>query len=369
MKSIKFIYLIALVSILGCDTENDVLLPSEFSYISFKTNEINVLESDMGGVTTTFTYSGELLATDLTVNYTIAFPDQDAAQEGVDFTLPAGSGSFVLPAGQSTVDVTLLESLVNDELSKGSRAVIFSLQPIQGYILGAPDQRENKSVTINIGEDDLFEFGYTSFEEIPTFGTLTRYPRPAATQDPLPNIQDTDPASEVPYVSYVSTGDELGFTASFLAASVSAIEQEIMGVYNTTVTAANPDSFETNFIDGNQGYVTSDLDGFVTLTFDEITGLNPDVTNAVLDVKLFFRTTSWETEDGIVIYFETADGLGDPILSIFDDDVEAVEGTWQELRIPIPDNKLATGRLVVTFRNGAGTEMIILDSISIKGIL
>ncbi|MBG6129695.1 hypothetical protein IWQ47_001003 [Aquimarina sp. EL_43] len=369
MKSIKFIYLIGLVSILGCDTENDVLLPSEFNYISFKTNEINVLESDMGAVTTTFTYSGELLATDLTVNYTVTFPDQDAAQEGVDFMLPASSGSFVLPAGQSTVDVTLLESLVNDELSKGSRAVTFSLQPIQGYILGEPDQRENKSVTINIGEDDLFEFGYTSFEEIPTFGTLTRYPRPAATQDPLPNIQDTDPGSEVPYVSYISTGDELGFTASFLAASVSAIEQEIMGVYNTTVTSANPDSFETNFIDGNQGYVTSDLDGFVTLTFDEITGLNPDVTNAVLDVKLFFRTTSWETEDGIVVYFETADGLGDPILSIFDDDVEAVEGTWQELRIPIPDNKLATGRLVVTFRNGAGTEMIILDSISIKGIL
>ncbi|MDY8135804.1 hypothetical protein [Aquimarina sp. 2201CG5-10] len=373
MKIFKYSIIAIIIGLFyGCDSnDNDVILPPSFNYISFTTDAINVIESDTGAIIVSFVYSGPLLSQDLTVNYTISFPDQNAAQEGVDYVLPSGSGSFVLPAGETTAEVTLIESLINDNLSVGSRSVIFNLQSANGLMLGKPDNREAASVTVTVGEDDLFEFGYSSFEDVQTFGTFTRYPRPAGTVDPLPNVQDSDSASEAPLVSHVSSGNELGFTASFLAASVSAIEQETMGVYNGTVISANPDSFPAELpglIDGNQAYITSDLDGFLTLRFDEIVGLTPDVTNAVLDVKVFFGTTSWETEDGMVVYFETADGLGDPILSIFDDDVEAAEGTWQELRIPLPDDRLATGRLVVTFRNGAGTEMIILDSISIKGI-
>ncbi len=374
MKILKNSVIAIIISLFfGCDSDdNDVILPNNFNYISFTTTAINTLESDTGPIATAFVYSGTLLSQDLTVNYTITSPNQNAAQEGVDFVLPPNSGSFTLPAGETTVQVTLIESLIDDNLSIGSRSVTFNLEATNNLMLGQPDNREARSVTINIGEDDLFEFGYCSFEDVPTFGTFNQYPRPAATVDPMVNVQDSDPTSEIPYVNYpVSTGNELGFTASFLAASVSAIEQETMGVYNSSVILANPDVFPaglTELVDGNQAYVTSDLDGFVTLRFDEITGLNANVTNAVLDVKVFFGTTSWETEDGMVIYFETAEGLGDPIFSIFDDDVEAAEGTWQELRIPIPDNKLTTGRLVVTFRNGFDTEMIILDSISIKGI-
>ncbi|WP_299435996.1 hypothetical protein [uncultured Aquimarina sp.] len=375
MKILKNSVIAIIISLFcGCDAnDNEVILPSNFNYISFTTDTINVIESDTGSITVSFVYSGPLLSQDLTINYMISFPDQNAAQEGVDYILPAGSGSFVLPAGETIAEVTLIESLINDDLSIGSRSVIFNLESANGLILGKPDNREAKSVTVTVGEDDLFEFGYSSFEDVPTFENFNQYPRPAGTVDPLLNVQDSDASSEVPYVSYpVNTGSELGFTASFLAASVSAIEQETMGVYNSTVILANPDVFPsglTELVDGNQAYVTSDLDGFVTLRFDEIIGLNPNVTNAVLDVKVFFGTTTWETEDGMVIYYETADGLGDPILSLFDDDVEAAEGTWQELRIPIPEDKLTTGRLVVTFRNGANTEMIILDSISIKGIL
>ncbi len=372
MKNIKRIYLIHLISIiciLSCDTENDVILPTEqFDYITFETDEINVIESDSGKISTTFIYSGELLSQDLTVNYTITFPDEDAAQEGVDFILPTESGSFILPAGESSINVTLLESLINDELSIGSRQLIFSLQPIEGLILGEPDNLEHKSITLTIGEDDLFEFGYTSFEEVPTFDVLTTYPRPATSVDPLPNIQDSDPVSDAPYVSLSNAMNELGFTTSFTAGDVSSVEQERMGVYNNTVAAANPDEFITTFIDGEQAYITSDLDGTLTLTFDEITTLNPEVTNAVLDVKVFFNATTWESTDGIAIFFETEDGRGEPILSLFSDDIEEIDGEWNTLRIPIPDDRLAKGRLIITMANSFRLETIILDSVSIKGI-
>lgn len=372
MMKIKYINIvIVLVTMMtSCnDTGIDVILPSSFDYITFEDTSISVNEADSGTVSVNFFYStGNFPTQDLTFQYDISFPsDLLAAQEGIDYNLPSGSGSFVLPAGQGSVMVPLLEIIDND-ISAGGRHISFALQPVDGLLNGPPDNR-GATTTITINEDDLFEFGFTSFEEVTTFDTLTTYPRPAGSVDPLPNIQDSDPTSDAPYVSFVATGNELGFTASFSAASVDAIENERIGVYNNTVAAANPSEFETTFIDGDQAYVTSDLDGTLTLVFDEITGLNPNVSNAVLDITLFFLTTSWETEDGIKVFFETADGLGEPLLSIFDDDVEEIEGTWQELRVPIPQDRLADGRLIITMRNGAGAETIIIDSVSIKGIL
>ena len=371
MKNYKYIFILLVLTILfGCDTnEPDLILPSSFDYIAFSDIEIITNEANTEEISVEFIYSsGTLSQEDLTFQYTVSSPEGLlGAEEGIDYTLPSTSGSLVLPAGQSRVSVPLLTVLDNDA-STGTRYVSFTLENVEGFINGAPDNRELSTI-VAINEDDLFEFGYTSFEEVQTFDTLTTYPRPGETQDPMPNIQDSDPASTAPFVAYVSTGNELGFVASFVDASVSEIENERVGVYNTLVMAANEDLFETTPIDGNQAYVTSDLDGFLTLTFDEIVGLTPDVTNAVLDIKLFFRTTTWESEDGIVVYFETEDGLGDPIVSIFDDDVEDVEGAWQDLRFNIPDDKLKTGRIVLTMRNGAGSETIIVDSISIKGIL
>ncbi len=371
MKNVKFISLLVTLFVLmgSCKKDDDFnILPSSFDYISFDTATTSISEASTEPATIKVIYSSGDVSQDVTLSYTVSFPTENPAQEGVDFSLANGSGTVVVPAGQSEVEIPLLTP-INDDLSVGSRSVIFTLAPFGDFILGKPDNREAKSVTVTILEDDLFEFGYTSFEEVPTFDTLTTYPRPAGSVDPLPNVQDSDPGSQAPYVSFVATGNELGFTASFVAASVSAIENERMGVYNNTVASANASLFETTFIDGDQAYVTSDLDGFLTLTFDEITGLSPTVTDPVMDIKFFFRTTSWETEDGFVVYFETADGLGEPLLSIFDDDVEDLEGSWQEMRIPIPEDRLATGRLVLTMRNGASSETIIIDSISIKGIL
>lgn len=366
-NSIIFSLLLMFVS---CEdsNENDVTLPSSFYYASFEESALRVLESDEGPVKVKFVYSGVLFDHDLTINYTITYPSEKAAIEGVDFILPSGSGSFVLPAGESVVEVTLIESLVNNDLSEGSKKVSFNLEPIDNLLLGKPDNDDAKSITINIAEDDLYQFAYTSFEEVPAFDAVERYPRPAASA-PLLNVQESDPSSQIPYVQFVSTGNELGFTAFFQADAVEEIENELMGVYSNNAISSAPDTFETLFVDGSQGYITSDLDGAVVLTSDEVTGLNPEVTNAVIDVKVFFKTSTWESSDGIEIFFETEDGRGEPVLSIFGDDAEALQGSWQDFRINIPQNKLKTGRLVIVLYNNQPSEMILLDLISIKGIL
>lgn len=366
-NSIMFSLLFMFVS---CEdsNENDFELPSDFYYVSFEESSVSVLESDEGPVKVKFVYSGVLFDEDLTINYNVTYPTENAAIEEVNFTLPSNSGSFVLPAGKSSVEVTLIESLIDNDLSEGSKKVSFNLEPVNSLLLGKPDNEEAKSVTINIREDDLHEFAFTSFEEIPTFDALERYPRPAASS-PMLNVQESNPSSQVPYVQFVSTGNELGFTAFFQADAVEEIETELMGVYNNTTISANSNLFVTPFEDGSQGYVTSDLDGTVILTSDEIIGLNPEVTNAVMDVKVFFEDATWESNDGMEIYFETEDGRGDPLFFVYGEDVEAIHGSWQDLRIALPDNKLKTGRLVIVFNNNQPSEMIFLDSISIKGIL
>lgn len=372
MKNIYYILAIITFGICAsCDSaENDVTLPAnKFDYLSFKVSEITLDEKDAETVKATLIYSSTTpLTEDLTVNYSISYPATNAAEKDVDFSLPSQSGVAIIPAGKYTAEVELL-SVINNDVSTGKRKVTFNLQPINNVTLGKPSNRDAKSITITINEDDLFEFGYTNFAEVPTFNSFERYPRPGESRDPLANIQDTDASSEAPYVSFTNTTNELGFVAAYSAGSgTTKVEKEIMGVYNNAVASAESSRFQTTFNHGNQGYVTSDLDGVLKLTFDEVEGLTSDVAGAVIELTYYFHNTSWETEDGLALYFETADGLGAPLFSVFDDDAEAIEGEWRTESITIPNEKLATGKVVITMNNSSGKEMIMIDKISIKGI-
>ena len=281
--------------------------------------------------------------------------------------------------GTATSDLEVLFGDVAAEIVESDVDFIVAIVPN-----GLEDGANNVTVTLNGLTTDpteftvipLVTFGFTSFEEVPTFGLnpdpdafpAFRYPRPAESQDPMPNIQDTDPASQVPFVAFAGGGEELGFTAAFEAGSVSDIEDERLGVYNNTSINAEPQNFGLPFVDGQQGYVTSDLDGTLILRFDTMTNLNSGITNAILEARVFFRETTWEDGDGIEVFYETADGLGDPILSILADDVEAIAGESVLLSVPFPTDRLQEGRLVVTFTNGAGSETASLDYIAIRGV-
>ncbi|MEM9687693.1 MAG: hypothetical protein AAF934_12350, partial [Bacteroidota bacterium] len=178
----------------------------------------------------------------------------------------------------------------------------------------------------------------------------------------------SDPLSTDPYVDFVAVGEELGFDLSYDPNNIGDDGEERIGVFNNDNMNTAPDDFEARFINGTQGYLASDIDGTLVLTFDTVEGLNPDVTNAVLDVGLYIASTTFEAGEGIEIFFETADGIGDPLVSLLDNDAEAVSGEWLDLRVPIPSEKLATGNIIVTIRNSFDPEMIFLDYISIKGI-
>ena len=310
-----------------------------------------------------------------------------------DFTTIPSISSFVPPLGSMGSEITInggnFGMVASDlEVFFGGIAAEVVENTVDFISVIVPDGLEDgvNEVTVTLAGRTsqpaeftvipLVTFGFTSFEEVPTFGLnpdpdpfpAFRYPRPAESQDPMPNIQDTDPTSQVPFVAFAGGGEELGFTAAFEAGNVSAIEEERLGVYNNTSINAEPQNFGLPFVDGQQGYVTSDLDGRLLLRFDTMTNLGPDITNAVLEARIFFRSTSWESADGIEIFYETAEGLGDPILSLLGDAVEAIEGESILHSVPFPVDRLQEGRLVVVFTNGGDSETASLDYIAIRGV-
>ncbi|CAM1374179.1 hypothetical protein [Tenacibaculum xiamenense] len=365
MKIYKlYICVFMLWGILACNTENDVILPSSFHYISFEKSEVRVKEGETNTVLVKFLRSSELPNEELIFNYDISFPEgKTAAQENVDYSLPDGSGTIKLPAGKGEVEVELLT--VNDNTnSAGDRYIQFDLKPTDNMTLGSPADAAAKSVTVIIGEDDLATIAYTSFEEVPAFVGDIYYNKSGT--EVLQNTQVSNPSSTDPYVDFTATGDELGFDSSFLSSDVGDSGIERIGVFKNENLETAPDDFEARFVKGTQGFVTSDLDGTIEIVFDEVTSLNSSMTGVILEANIYIGDTSYETGEGIEIFYKTADGLGDPIISYVESTIE--KGTWLSASGNIPADKLVPGNIVVRMKNSSNSEMIFLDYIAIKGI-
>ena len=354
-----------LLAMWACDTTNDVILPSSFHYVSFEKSEIKVKEGESDKVVTKLFRASELSNEDLIYSYEISFPEgKTQAQENVDYILPKASGTIVLPAGKSEVEVELL-TINNNTNSVGNRYIQFDLQPVENLNLGSPSDPNAKSVTIIIAEDDLTTIGYTSFEDVPTFLDDIYYKKSG--KEVLENTQVSDPSSTDPYVDFMADRSELGFDSSFLSSDIGDSGIERIGVFKNENLDTNPDDFEARFQEGSQGFITSDLDGTLEITFDEITSLNANMTDVVLQANIYLADTSYETGEGIEIFYKTVDGLGAPIISFIEPSDE-MKGVWIHVSKMIPLNKLQAGNIVVRMKNSSNSEMIFLDYIGIKGI-
>jgi len=212
----------------------------------------------------------------------------------------------------------------------------------------------------------LSVIGYTSFEEVPTFVGDIYYPK-TATVD-LVNTQLTNPSSTDPYVDFTSTGNELGFDLSYDPSDIGDNGIERIGIFSNENIETRPADFEARFEDGNQGFLMSDSDGTLVLTFDQITALNSNTIIATIEIKVFVANTTFETGEGFQVFFKTANGLGDPIFDYFGSKAEAIAGSWKNLTATIPTSQLVTGSLVIKLKGTVNSEMVFIDSVAIKGL-
>lgn len=360
MKNIKIYILVLLLSAVAvsCFEENEFMIPDEFAWVGFETGSIDVAEESGEGVTATFLVSSAPLSSPMTISYNVSSSNATA---GVDYTLPSGSGSFTVPAGSNTVDVVLIESVLNNANVTGDRKVLFEITDGGGLILGGPDGDYESTFTVVILEDDFTIFGYTSFEDVDLTGLSSDYTK-AGTVEMVNN------PGEAP-VDFIATGNELGFDSSFLPDNVGDDGSEPIGVNDGSHVGVS-------YPFGSQGYSAEDLDGEIEIVFDEVT-IPGGTTFLRLDIEAYFNDGhDWEEEDnGIEVIWRTDEG-DESVINVrspgdLDDVVEDMDGNAIQLNTWLHFKGIAgaikTGRPVLRIENDNNADLIMVDMLIVQG--
>jgi len=366
MKNIKICILMLLLSAVAvsCFEENEFLIPDDFAWVGFQVSRISVREDSGSGVEATILLSSKPLSQQLSLTYTVSSSD---ATEGVDYSIPAGSGTAIIPAGSASATITLIDAVLNNENITGNRKVTFTITDAGGYTLGGPDGEYGTTLEVTLVEDDLSLYGYTSFEEpVPAPSGIYNVPdegTPEGTS--LPNLPgDNNP------VDYVSVGGEMGFDTYYTEGDPGGSDDIHLGVTNAT----DLDDGVGSYFDGSQGYVSEDADGELNLEFDEIT--LGSMTLIQVEIGFYFTTGSsfedddyviavWRTEDGDEELFEITGGYGPGEDEVYTPGGSSMIGKWTTLT-GFPEN-MKTGKLVIIWRSSSGGEYIYFDKIAIKG--
>jgi len=361
MKRIKIyltILLFAVVTV-SCFEENEFVIPAKFTWVGFEKSEFAIAEDGGEGVQVTLLISSKPVSSAVTITYSVTSAN---ATEGVDYSLPAGSGTATISAGAASTNVTLIESALNNGNVTGDRTVVFTITDAAGYILGSPDDKFGISVTVVLQEDDFTTFGYTSFEDVDLTGLSSDYTK-AGTVEMVNN------PGEAP-VDFIATGNELGFDSSMLPDKTGDAGSEPIGVNDGSHVGVT-------YPFGNQGYSAEDIDGAIEIVFDEVT--IPDGTTFLrLDIEAYFNDGGdWEEEDnGIELIWRTIDG-DESVINVrspgdLDDEVWDMDGnpiplnTWLHFKGRVI-NSVKTGRPVLRIENDNNADLIMVDMIEVKG--
>ena len=361
MKKIRTYIVILLLTVVAvsCFDENDFSIPDDLNWVGFKTNSFEIAEDSGEGVTAEIIVSSAKLTSDLSITYTVSSSN---ATEGVDYSLPSGSGTITVPKGSNSVNVVLIESALNNDNVTGDRTIVFEITSTGGLTLGGPDGFYGGIVTVVVAEDDFTTFGYTSFEDIDLTGLSANYNKSGS-------VELLNNPGEAP-VDFVATGNELGFNTSFLPEYVGDPGVEVIGVNNGAFGGYT-------YPFGSQGYAASDLDGALEIVFDEVT-IPPGISVLRLDIAAYFIDGGdWQEEgNGIELIWRTAggdetvinirrdDGIQDVLKDMDGNSVNLAEWLFLKGRVM---NTIMTGRPVLRIENDNNADLILVDMVIAKG--
>lgn len=175
-----------------------------------------------------------------------------------------------------------------------------------------------------------------------------------------------------PLVNWLSTGNELGFSARYVPYNdpgVGLTDGDTVGVTDRkSVVSAYPD--------GLKGYEMSDCDGNFILEFDpvDLTG----VSNPSVSIDFFIAETGYEGDgienvsasDRLRIYIkELNQGFETDLLNTTGSNINdlSIEGVWITTAINLETNSQV--QLIIEARNNAGVEAFFFDNLLFDGDL
>ena len=204
----------------------------------------------------------------------------------------------------------------------------------------------------------------TSFEEVAIASTEAVYTRNGDNDETLDLINGENP----PFVDFTAAGtsadDEIGFNSEYVAvpeisSSSLGFSEERIGIYSLF------EDYEA-YPDGDQGFHMEDVDGMIRITFDTV-NVPSGQEKSGISFNAFFGDTTWEALDGMYAYVNVTTDSGSEfieLVNLFDDDIEAIAGVWQEFNTGFLTG-VRTYQLVIEGYNGATSESIDIDNVII----
>jgi len=370
MKNLRiYLYITLMVGITtSCFEEFDGGLKENF-WVSFEADAISISESESGNISTNLLFSASPQSSDVTLTYSISSPN--GAENGTDYTLPPESGSVTIPAGKTSVEFVLLESVINDDIIEGEKTVVFTLESAGEFGVGFPGPDGNKKTfEVRIQEDDFTVIAFTSFEE--PFGSNNYVD--LINNDVDHDLVNNDGQSSI---EYTSIGGELGWDATLLSTRVFTTPNGL----NDHIGVSNDAATTGTFTDGVQGYRLEDTDALIRCTFDAV-----DIsafTTAFVRLDIFLKSTTYEANPGAVTGLVEPDNIkvylvvdGGQRVELYTADAsdpdpsrninEVSQGVWNEHSVDISDFTTAT--LVIEVDTNSNAEGAIFDNSQFLGI-
>lgn len=198
----------------------------------------------------------------------------------------------------------------------------------------------------------------TSFEEVAVGSTSARYTRNGSSNSAGDLINGVNP----PFVDFTSTGNEIGFNSEFVP--VPGISSSSLGFSSERIGVTIALEDVKPFPDGTNAFHIEDPDGAIKITFDKV-DIPSGQTKSGVSFDVFFRSTSWESKDGIKAYVNVTTSSGSSVIqmaNLLGSDANNIEGEWNTINTGYLDNILSY-QLVVEMQSGHDTEDIYIDNI------
>lgn len=374
MKNI-YKYVLCFLLILGCSDDDNLLEDIAFrgGYVQFvevPSLSFNILELDAA------TVSEQIVDPNNNINsYSLALYYEGLVVN--DFVV---INSFPATLNFTVADVVAALGITYDDLVLNSKfTFVATIVTPTGTFSGFTPKYDSNNV--NQGGDttvrlkstgllDAIEFDITfyqppgrtikgtSFEEVEVGAEDAKFTRTGSANEAGDLINGANP----PFVDFISTGGEIGFNSEFVP--VEAISTSSLGFTSERIGVTTALEDVEPFPDGNHAFHMEDADGAIKITFDTV-DVPAGQTNSGVSFEYFFRSTSWETKDGIIAYVNVTTDSGSETIEMVNrlgDAADEVEGVWNEANTGYMKN-VRSYQLVVILQSGHDTEDIYIDNV------
>jgi len=366
--------------IMGCSDGNnlleDIAVRGGFvQFVEIPDLNFNILEADAQ------TISAQLIDPNNNVTgYSLsAYYDGNVATNVIEFNsfpanLELSLGNVLNAFGITNSDLSLSEGITFVATITTPAGQFSGLTP--DYDENNVNQGGNSTVRLKAtGLKDAIEFDVkfflppaktirkTSFEQVAIApNTDDTYGRNGSNDETGDLINGVDP----PFVDFTAAGtgaeNEIGFNTEYFA--IPGISSSSLGFLNERIGVYSLLEDYEAYPDGTQGYHIEDADGGIRITFDTVE-VPDEQNNSGISFRAYYGDTSWEAADGIRAFVNiTTDSGSDTIelVNIFDDDVEAVAGVWNEYNTGFLQG-VRSYQLVIEASCGATSESFDFDNI------